>query len=52
MIKYLFYVFHIGIITFFIGCGYKKAPVWIENSVNSVNIDNNISCNKNQTKEK
>jgi len=52
MIKYLFYIFHIGIITFFIGCGYKKAPVWTENSVNSVKIDNNITCDKNQTKEK
>ena len=41
MIKYFFYIFHIVIISFFIGCGYKADPKWI--------VDNNTT-EQNQTK--
>ena len=40
MFKYIFYIFHIVIISFFIGCGYKADPKW---SVEKTNKDYNIS---------
>ena len=30
MVKYFVYLFHIVIITFFIGCGYKADPKWTQ----------------------
>ena len=41
MIKYFFYIFHIVIISFFIGCGYKADPQWNVN--HNVNQDVNKS---------
>ena len=42
MIKYLFYIFHIVIISFFIGCGYKADPKW---TVNKPDINQSMEYN-------
>lgn len=39
MYKYFFCFFHIVIILFFIGCGYKANPVWIDNNKTINNSD-------------
>ena len=40
MFKYRFYIFHVVIISFFVGCGYKADPKWVDDSVqnNDMNI--------------
>ena len=43
MYKYLFCFFHIAIILFFIGCGYKADPIWIDkDKKNEYNATNDL----------
>ena len=43
MCNYFFCWFHIAIILFFIGCGYKADPVWIDgNKKNEYNTTNDL----------
>jgi len=43
MSKYFFCFFHSVIILFFIGCGYKADPVWIdENKKNEYNATDDL----------